>query len=265
MSDEKHTTSHHDIEQGIARTMTTVTLTPEQFEALYLQPKMAAAHVPLAMDLLGFQAADGNSGVATLGAFYGCAAIGLYLSAIFEWSVGNTFPMVVFGSFGGFWSSYAILIQPTLGVAASFAPANVTDSTFVGVTASAAGAATRQYNSGVGLYFTTWTLLCALYAIASLRTNVAFTLVFFPLTVAFGLIAAAHFHTGIGELTRAANEFKAAGAFAFITGLAGFWIDISLILKAVDFPIEIPVFDLSGLKCMQPRRMQQFSNKERME
>lgn len=39
MSDEKHTTSHHDIEQGITRTMTTVTLTPEQFEALYLQPK----------------------------------------------------------------------------------------------------------------------------------------------------------------------------------------------------------------------------------
>lgn len=41
MSDEKHTTSHYDIEQGIKRTMTTVTLTPEQFEALYLQPKMA--------------------------------------------------------------------------------------------------------------------------------------------------------------------------------------------------------------------------------
>lgn len=264
--------------------MTTVTLTPEQFEALYLQPKMAGqsnlvrrvanaaplavssfllAHLPLSMDLMGFQAADGNSGLATLGAFWACASVGLYLSAIFEWSVGNTFPMVVFGSFGGFWASYAILIQPTFRVAASFAPANVTDNTFGGVIATAAGASTREYNSGVGLYFVIWTLLCALYTVASLRTNVAFVLVFFPLTFAFGLIAAAHFHTGVGELTRAANEFKAAGGFAFVTGLAGFWIDISLILKAVDFPFEVPVFDLSGLKFMQPRRMQ--VDKEHME
>ena len=44
MSDEKHTMSHReDVEHnaGITRTLTTVTLTAEQFESLYLQPRLA--------------------------------------------------------------------------------------------------------------------------------------------------------------------------------------------------------------------------------
>jgi hypothetical protein len=71
---------------------------------------------------------------------------------------------------GGFWTSYAILIQPSFRVAAGFAPANATDSSFAGVTATAAGAATRAYNSGVGLYFVTWAVLCFIYTVAALRT-----------------------------------------------------------------------------------------------
>jgi len=95
--------------------------------------------------------------------------------------------MVVFGTFGeltclhlnlilknmfsgGFWTSYAILIQPTFRVAAAFAPSNITDTTFAGVTATAAGASTRSYNSGVGLYFVTWTMLCFIYTVAASRT-----------------------------------------------------------------------------------------------
>jgi succinate-acetate transporter protein len=167
---------------------------------------------------------------------------------------GKHLPMVAFGSFGGFWTSYAILIQPSFRVAAGFAPSNVTDNTFAGVQAAAAGASTRAYNSGVGLYFVTWAIVNLIYTIAATRTNVMFFLVFLTLTFAFSLLAAAHFHTGLGEMTKAANEFKAGGAFAFVTSVAGFWIAVSLILKSVDFPYEVPVFDLSGLRFMQPRR-----------
>jgi uncharacterized protein len=71
---------------------------------------------------------------------------------------------------GGFWTSYGILIQPSFRVAAGFAPANVTDTTFAGVTATAAGAATRSYNAGIGLYFVTWAVLCTIYTIAATRT-----------------------------------------------------------------------------------------------
>ena len=67
---------------------------------------------------------------------------------------------------GGFWISYAFVVTPTMGLAASFAPANITD----GITAATAGAATREYNSGLGLYFAVWGILCVIYFIASLRT-----------------------------------------------------------------------------------------------
>jgi len=289
MSDEKHSASQqnahevHDLEAGgMRRQLTTVTLSPEQFESLYLQPRMGGsgglvrkvgnaaplgitcfllAHMPLAMDLLGFQGAIPDSGLATLGADYACAGVGLWVAAIMEWAVGNTFPMVVFGTFGGFWTSYGILIQPTFRIASAFAPSDASDNTFAGVTATAAGAATRAYNSGVGMYMVTWALVCLVFSVAALRTNVPFLLVFLTLTVAFSCLAAAHFHVGVGMAARAATEFKVAGGFAFVTGLAGFWIDISLILAAVDFPISVPVMDLSGVRWLQPRRQESTSKR----
>jgi len=277
MSDEKHNSVQrvHDLEShGIQRSLTTVTLTPEQFESLYLQPGpgrstlvgrvgnaaplgitcFLLAHMPLSMDLLGFQGATGDSGLATLGAFYACAGIGLWVAAIMEWVVGNTFPMIVFGTFGGFWTSYAILIQPTFRIAAGFAPASITDNTFAGVTAAAAGAATPAYNAGIGLYFVTWAVVCFVYTIAATRTNVPFVIVFISLTCAFSCLADGHFAIGKGNIAHAAHILKVAGGFAFVTALAGFWIDISLIFASVNFPISIPIGDLSTISFMQPRK-----------
>lgn len=114
-------------------------------------------------------------------AFYACAGIGLYLACIMEWIIGNTFPSVVFGTFGkgvlilskdhcsrssfigGFFISYGIIIQPTFNLAASFAPPDAAN-------AAQAGAASVQYNVGLGFYFMTFGLLCFAYFLASLRT-----------------------------------------------------------------------------------------------
>jgi len=269
MSDQKHEVEHmsrsSNAEQmGIQRNLTTVTLTPEQFESLYLTPRdprttgnlasrfgnptplgvssFLLAHMPLAMDLLNFQGATAASSTAMLGSFYACAGIGLYLACIMEWIIGNTFPSVVFGTFGGFWISYGFIVQPTFDLAASFAPASDASN---GITAAAAGAATRQYNAGLGMYFAVWGLLCVIYFIASLRTNVPFAIIFLSLIFAFEFIAAAYFHSGQGNLAAATKEFKIAGGFAFVTALAGVYIDISLLLAAVQFPVRVPVLDLS--------------------
>jgi len=269
MSDQKHEIDHisrsSNAEQmGIQRNLTTVTLTAEQFESLYMTPRdprvtgglasrfgnptplgvsaFLLAHMPLAMDLLNFQGATAASSTAMLGSFYACAGIGLYLACIMEWIIGNTFPSVVFGTFGGFWISYGVIIQPTFDLAASFAPASDASN---GITAAAAGAATRGYNSGLGMYFAIWGILCVIYFIASLRTNVPFAIIFLSLVFAFEFISAAYFHTGQGNLAAATREFKIGGGFAFVTGLAGFYIDISLLLAAVGFPFSVPVGDLS--------------------
>jgi len=200
------------------------------------------AHMPLSMDLMNFQGATAASSTAMLGAFYACAGIGLYIACIMEWIVGNTFPSVVFGTFGGFWISYGFIVQPTLDLAASFSPAaNSTN----GITAAIAGAASRQYNSGLALYFAVWGIMCVIYFIAALRTNVPFALIFLSLIFAFELISAAYFHTGQGNTAMATMEFKIAGGFAFITALSGMWVNISLLLASVGYPFSVPVIDLS--------------------
>jgi len=258
-------------EHGLRKTLTTVTLTPEQFESLYLQPRDARrhyplsrtfgnpsafgitafllGHMPLAMDLLNFRGATSASSVAMLGGFYACAGVGLYLASIMEWIIGNTFPCVVFGTFGGFWTSYAIINSPALGVAASFAPASAGSN---GVTATMAGLQDPSFNVGLGMYFLCWGIVNTMYFIASFRTNIPFVIVFLTLSFAFEFIAAGYFHTASGNMAAAAMNFKVAGGFAFVTGLAGYWIAFSLILASVGFPYTIPLGDLSS-RILLPR------------
>jgi len=204
------------------------------------------------MDLMGFRGATSASAVAMLGGFYACAGIGLYLACIMEWVMGNTFPSVVFGTFGGFWLSYAIINTPTMEIAASFAPASLNSTN--GVTATMAGLQSPSFNVGLGMYFLVWGIMCFIYFVASLRTNVPFVLVFLSLVFAFEMIAAGYFHSAQGNAAAAAMDFKVAGGFAFVTALAGFWIDFSLILASVGFPFTIPLIDLSS-RFMVPKGM----------
>ncbi|KAL5513529.1 hypothetical protein ACEPAH_3928 [Sanghuangporus vaninii] len=250
-----------------ARQLTTVTLTPEQFETLYLQPRSGAgkknllvnnlgnptplgitafliALFPLSLDLLQLRGTTSGSSITLLGAFYGVGGIGLYLACIMEWIIGNTFPSVVFGLFGGLWVSYAILLQPSFGIAASFA---TTDQATSSATAAAAGSATPAYNDGVGFYFLVWGIICFVLFLASLRTNVAFAAIFFFLIITCELLAAAYFAIGEGEVSKAQKELKAAGAFGFVVSILGIWIDVSLLFASVGCPFSVSLIDLSGV------------------
>ncbi|KAL5513509.1 hypothetical protein ACEPAH_3908 [Sanghuangporus vaninii] len=250
-----------------ARQLTTITLTPEQFDTLYLQPRSGAgkrnllvnnlgnptalgitsfllALFPLSLDLLQLRGATSGSSITLLGALYGIGGIGLYLACIMEWIIGNTFPSVVFGLLGGLWISYAILLQPSFGIAASFA---TTDQATSSATAAAAGSATSAYNDGVGFYFLIWGIFCLVLFLASLRTNVAFAAFFFCLIFMFELLAAGYFAIGEGEVSKALKELKAAGAFGFVVSIVGIWIDVSLLFASVGCPFSVPLIDLSGV------------------
>ncbi|KZS90388.1 hypothetical protein SISNIDRAFT_415516 [Sistotremastrum niveocremeum HHB9708] len=264
--------THHDEGAPLHRQLTTVTLTAKQFESLYLQPRdprmeerytrqfgnptpfgltcFILAHIPLTMDFLNFQGATAASSTTMLGVFYGVAGIGLYLSCIMEWVMGNTFPSCVFGTFGGFWISYGILLQPTMDIAASFAPAS---DGVNGAAATMAGAATRAYNSGVAMYFVVWSILGFIYFLAALRTNVPFAMVFLTFVCALDFIAAGYFHSGVGKFELATKEFKAGGAFAFCTGMFALYIDINLILGSVGFRWSNPLFDISHFNFFKAR------------
>lgn len=65
------------------------------------------------------------------------------LGAILEWILGNTFPAVVFGTFGTFWLSFASTLNPSFSAFASYAPAGEP---------GAAGLETQGFNASFGTY-----------------------------------------------------------------------------------------------------------------
>ena len=89
-------------------------------------------------------------------------------------------------------------------------------------------------------------LLCLVYLVCSLRTNVVFFLIFFTLMPAFGLLGGAFLQLAQGNAATAAKCQEAAGAFAFVTCLLGWYIFLAIMLASVDFPFELPIGDLSG-------------------
>ncbi|SCV73137.1 BQ2448_7062 [Microbotryum intermedium] len=139
----EHNDQHFDLEKGngdvggaaLGRQFS-VQLTAEQFERLYLQPGGVAAKgdlakrfanptplgvasfllclTPFATELMGWSGSTTDSAVVAVGAFYYVGGIGLYLSGLLEWIIGNTFPATVFMTFGGYWLAFAFLFQVSL-------------------------------------------------------------------------------------------------------------------------------------------------------
>lgn len=117
-------------------------------------------------------------------------------------------------------------------------------------------------------------MICFVFLICSLRTNIVFFTIFFTLVCAFGCLAGAYFNLALvyenPENTIAAAKaaklvvvssspisymegplltliVKAGGAFTFVTSLAGWWIFVAIMLASLDFPISLPVGDLSHI------------------
>lgn len=66
----------------------------------------------------------------------------MFLSGILEWVLGNSFPSIVFCSFGTFWLSLGGILSPSFGAYAFYAPADATS--------LAVGLATTGFNASLG-------------------------------------------------------------------------------------------------------------------
>lgn len=66
----------------------------------------------------------------------------MFLSGILEWVLGNSFPSIVFYTFGTFWLSLGGTLNPSFGAYAFYAP--------VDATSPAAGLATTGFNASLG-------------------------------------------------------------------------------------------------------------------
>lgn len=112
-------------------------------------------------------------------------------------AIGNTFAATALSSFGGFWLSFAILETP-----AGFE------------IASAYGV---DFNSAFGFYLIGWFIFTTILLICTLRSTVAFFLLFLFLDITFLLLAISQFAAVGGNanvpVTQAAGYF---GLFAAI-------------------------------------------------
>ncbi|TID23762.1 putative gpr1 fun34-class plasma membrane protein [Venturia nashicola] len=256
---------HGDMEPNDAlrriQTSGSISISPELFEKIYLSPqnqvkgelrKTLGNPTPLALigflivlsplscDLMNWRGAAGGAavGAAGTGTYYFFGGLLLILGALGEFLVGNTFPFVVFGSFGAFWLSFAATLQPLYNAYGAYSP---------DPTNPAAGLNTVAFHSSYAFFFIAMGLMCFIYMILSLRTNIAFFIIFFTLVLAFGFLAGAYFQISNGNLALAGRLQTAAGAFTFVTCASGWWIFFAIMLAALDFPFQLPVGDLSGL------------------
>ncbi len=109
----------------------------------------------------------------------------------FSSACGNTFGATAFSSYGGFWLSYAFIVSPWTGISAAYE-----DET--------------MFAHGVGFFLFGWFIFTFLMLIASLRSSIALSGVFFFLTITFLLL-------GINEFVEGTHCGIAGGAFGLIT------------------------------------------------
>jgi succinate-acetate transporter protein len=164
----------------------------------------------------------------------------MIIGGVLEWVLGNSFPACVFCSFGGFWFSYGGTLIPAFATYASYAPADAQS--------SAEGLATQGFNASLGFWLLFMGVLSFIFFLCALRTNVVFVMIFFSLTFCFLLITAGFWALAedfTGNALLAQKLLKAGGAFGFVTCMSGWYILVAVLFAIVDFPIQIPVGDLS--------------------
>ncbi|KAI0158044.1 GPR1/FUN34/yaaH family-domain-containing protein [Hypoxylon sp. FL1284] len=243
----------HDEEKGLHRTDTTVTMPPELFEKLYLTPKVPhrgdynsrfANPTPLgfvgfviatftfAMVLMGWGGVKGATPVA--GIFFFVGPVLLLFAMVFEWIMGNFFPMMAMGLYAVFWLSFGLLQLPTLQLGQPYATA-----------ADPTGMSSPEFNSTIGLYLIVWGFMLFTFFIFTLKINTVFALIFGLVTTAAFILSDVYFKLAAGETERAGQEQKAAGALLFVVSALGWYMCFIQMAGEMRITLKLPLGDLS--------------------
>jgi succinate-acetate transporter protein len=125
-------------------------------------------------------------------------------------AVGNTFGATALSSYGGFWLSFAIILTP-----GGF-----------NIVSTLEKESTAPFHNSFGLYLMGWFIFTTLLLICTLRSTVAFFLLFFTLDLAFLLLGIGYLNsTEAGPMEsciKAGGYFGLFAAFlAWYNALAG--------------------------------------------
>ncbi|KAG4293502.1 hypothetical protein FPRO06_00087 [Fusarium proliferatum] len=191
---------------------------------------------PVSLSLLELQGVGGFAAAANIGAYLGLGSVMLILGGIGEWVLGNTFSSVVFCLFGGYWLTLGITIIPGSGAYGIYS-----------TTESAVDVLDNpQFYATFSFILVAMTILCALLTVASIRTNIVWFFMFVLLTTYFGCLAGSFF-TFMEKPSSALLLQKVGAGFLFAATILGWYMWFALILLSVNFPISLPVGELSSI------------------
>ncbi|CAK7220383.1 hypothetical protein SCUCBS95973_004135 [Sporothrix curviconia] len=114
--------------------------------------------------------------------------------------------------------------------------------------AASTGLSAPGFNSSLAFFLVSFGLFAVILFICSLRTNIVFVIIFLTLIPAFACLGAAFWYMAEdleGTTALVTKLFQAGGAILFVTCACGWYILLSIMLAIVDFPIQLPVGDLS--------------------
>ncbi|CAI7625527.1 unnamed protein product [Penicillium pancosmium] len=252
--------SHNEIGNmpRLTQIPTSITLSAEQFERLYLNPMMhrqtaltkslgnptplgLGAFVltasPLACCLMAWRGAGGG-GAAFTGVLILMGGLLLVLSSILEFILGNTFSSVVFGHLGAFCLAFGATLTPAFNSAAPYSPEG---------TNTLAGLHSPGFVNTFAYFFVFMGLLMLIYTICATRTNIIYVVIFASLILVFALLAAAYWQLGKENEVIGNRLTVGSGAALFLASMLGFYLLTAQLLDSVGFPLSLPVGDLSGV------------------
>jgi uncharacterized protein len=164
-------------------------------------PSFIVGSVALGLVLVGMVPAAAVG--ASLPIILAATAAGLFIATIWAAAVGQSAVACVFGVFGGFWLSYAVLV--------------------LGLTHNWFGIAAADVASTEELFLTAWLIAIVLLTLATLRLPLAFTgvLVLVDLALLFVLLGTANNSAGLLKVGGViALVFAALGAYIFVGSAA---------------------------------------------
>lgn len=107
---------------------------------------------------------------------FGYGGLVQLLAGMWEMAVGNTFGATALSSYGGFWISFAIILTPGgFGIVETY---------------TAGGG--KTFNDALGFFLAGWFIFTTILLFCTLRSTVAFFLLFFFLDMAFLLLTIGH-------------------------------------------------------------------------
>ena len=142
----------------------------------------------------------------------------------------------MFTLFGAFWLAFAATLTPMYHAAVAYEPAHPDAAVY-----------NPEFANSFAFFQVYMGVLCFIFLICSLRTNVVFVLIFACLVPAFSCLAASFWYLAAGDASKSTTLLHAGAGLAYAVCILGWYLFAVQLLAAVDFPINLPVFDLSTI------------------